>query len=195
MARGTIRIAASQPGMATVIATVSMLSDPKMRKALARAVNHSTGKTLTQVRRALVKQTGHKYGVIKAATAQWSASEATLQARIDARGKYARLKEFGAKQTGAGVVAAPWAKSTLFKGTFIAPRGKFAGNVYKRVRRTDGSVIRVGKNRSWLPIRPLYGPAIPKEIVKDASEAAFQRTVAAELPKRTAHELKRLLKL
>ena len=73
------------------------------------------------------------------------------------------LKEFGARQTAKGVSAAPWGKRRVFPHAFIAP--------------TLGGHVFIREGRSRLPIRKLWGPAIPREMVKDQSKEAFERTV------------------
>jgi hypothetical protein len=40
-----------------------------------------------------------------------------------------------------------------------------------------------------LPILKLWGPAIPREMVKGQSKEAFENTVRAELPARIEHEI------
>lgn len=188
--RGRVSVQTSG-NVANVIAAVELLSNKKGRVALSRAVNHATGKTITQVRRALVAQTGLKYGAIKQATQQYSSNAGNLQAEIKGTGKYTSLKEFGARQTSRGVSAAPWGRRVVFPGTFIV--AKRGGDVYKRVGM--GKSFRLGKEFGYseLPIKKLYGPAVPKEMVKDQSKAAFYKTVATDLPKRVEHEMARLL--
>ena len=73
-----------------------------VRVALARAVNHTGDKARTQVVRALVKQTGAKYGVIRKALKTKRANAATITFQIIGRGGFMSLKEFGARQTSKG---------------------------------------------------------------------------------------------
>jgi hypothetical protein len=47
--------------------------------------------------------------------------------------------------------------------------------------------------RTRLPIRKLWGPSLPIELVRSASPAAFEKSAAADLPQRLAHELGRLI--
>lgn len=146
--------------------------------AVARALNRTAERARTDMTRALVKQTGLKFGRIRAATSLWRASAGSLQAEIKAKGGYTSLKEFGARKTAKGVSAAPWGRRQVFDGTFIVRR--YGGHVYKREGR-----------RRW-PIQKLYGPAIPVEMVKGQSLTAFNRAVETELPKRLEHELGRI---
>ncbi len=165
--------------LAEIRAGVEALASPKLRQGFAFAINHTLGKTETQVNRALVKQTGLKYSTIKAAMKRYSASAGTLKGEIVGRGSHTTLGQFGPRQTSKGVSAAPWGERQIFEGTFMVAR--YGGEVFRRT----------GSSR--FPIKKLYGPAIPKEMVKDEAEAAFHRTVASELPSRVNHELSRLI--
>jgi hypothetical protein len=150
-----------------------------IKPALRRAINHTGDKARTQIARVLVKQTGLKYGKVRQALRTVPAGTALLVYRIIAKGGYTSLKEFGARQVKRGVSAAPWGKRHLFPHAFIAP--SLGGHVF----------IRKGKGR--FPIHKLWGPAIPAEMVKAESRAAFERTVATELPARLALEINAIL--
>jgi hypothetical protein len=73
--------------------------------------------------------------------------------------------------------AAPWNKRRIFPRSFIVPR---FGRAF----------IRTSKSR--LPIRPLYGPNLARELMKDGSAAAWQGGVA-NIVARVGHELGRML--
>ena len=123
-----------------------------IRPALARAINHTGDKARTQVVRALVKQTGAKSYAVRRAMHTKPASIGTLIFLIVSSGGYMSLKEFGARQTDKGVSAAPWDKRRVFPHTFIV--ASLGGHVFER------------KGSSRLPIRKLWGPSIPKEMVQ-----------------------------
>ncbi|MFG1332034.1 phage tail protein [Xanthobacter autotrophicus] len=148
-------------------------------QAVSRALNRTAEKARTDVTRALVKQTGLKFGAVRKATSLWRASPGSLSAEIRAKGGYTSLREFGARQTKKGVSAAPWGRRQVFDHAFIVKR--YGAHVYKRE----------GARR--FPILKLYGPAIPVEMVKGASRDAFFRAVESELPKRLDRELSRVL--
>jgi hypothetical protein len=177
--RGGLTITA-RGNAAEVLLPLELLASDRSRKAMAMAANHSTAKAQTQVRRAVAKQAGIGFGSVKAATKMFSATAASLTAEIKGTGSHLPLKVFKARQTARGVTAAPWNQRRLFASTFFV--GKFGGDVFRRT----------GKDR--FPIKKLWGPAIPKEMVKGASAAAFQGTVATALPPRVQHELARLLR-
>ena len=148
-------------------------------QATARALNRTAERARTEVTRALVKQTGLRFGVVRKATSLWRASPDSLSAEIRAKGGYTSLREFSARQTKKGVSAAPWGRRQVFDHAFIVKR--YGGHVYKRE----------GARR--FPILKLYGPAIPVEMVNGASRDAFFGAVESELPKRLDHELGRVL--
>ncbi len=147
------------------------------RTAMSRALNHEGNKGRTQVKRALVKQTGIKYGAVDKAMTTIRSMPTTLTYTLKARGDETNIAWFGGVQRGKGVSAAPWNKRRIFAHSFIVPR---FGRAY----------IRTSKNR--LPIRGLYGPNLARELVKDSSAAAWQRGVA-NIVARIGHEIGRML--
>jgi hypothetical protein len=151
-----------------------------IKPALAHAINRTGDKARTQVTRSLGKQMGLPYGAVRKALVTIPASGDRLVYKIVAKGGYMSLKEFGAVQKPKGVQAAPWGKRRVFPHTFIVP--SLGGHVFERV------------GRSRLPIRKLWGPAVPKELVKDQSKAAFEQTVAADLPRQIETEVNAVLK-
>jgi hypothetical protein len=156
---------------------LAMLGEGQARTALSRALNHEGDKGRTQVKRALAKQTGIKYGAIEKAMATIRATSATLTYRLKARGDETNIAWFGGVRRRKGVSAAPWNKWRIFRHAFIVPR---FGRAF----------IRTSKSR--LPIRPLYGPNLARELVKDSSAAAWQSGVA-KIVARVGHEIGRML--
>ena len=146
-------------------------------KAIARALNHTGGVASTQVKRALVRQVGVKSAAVNAALRKVRATPAGLIFELRSSGKHLGLKDFAARQTKRGVSAAPWRQRRVFPNTFMGP----GGHVYKRT------------SKKRLPIEKLWGPSIPKEMVRGESAQAFRSTVAERLPQRLQHELLRLL--
>ena len=156
---------------------LAALGDSQARKALSRALNHEGNKGRTQVKRALVKQTGIKYGAVDKAMATVRATPATLTYTLKARGDETNIAWFGGVQRRKGVSAAPWHKRRIFRHAFIVPR---FGRAF----------IRTSKGR--LPIRKLYGPNLARELVKDSSAAAW-RSGVANIVARVGHEIGRML--
>ena len=157
--------------------------------AIARAINHTGDKAKTQMIRALVPQTGLKRGVIVRALKVSKASAGGAYV-IRSRGGDISLKYFGARETRAGVSAAPHGQRQVFAGTFIKG-GRFPNRV--AIGKLNGHVFRrTGKGR--LPIaKQKSGVYIPQEMVSGASAEAFRTAVTADLPARLQHELLRVL--
>ena len=156
---------------------LAALGEGQARAALSRALNHEGDKGRTQVKRVLVKQTGIKYSAVNKAMATVRSTPATLTYTLKARGDETNIAWFGGVQRRKGVSAAPWNKRRIFARSFIVPR---FGRAF----------IRTSKKR--LPIRPLYGPNLARELVKDSSAAAWQSGVA-NIVARVGHELGRML--
>lgn len=165
--------------LAEVIAPLERLEHGAAIQAGCYAINHTVAKARTQVARALVRQTGLKYGAIAQELRQFSASPARPMAALDAAGAYHRLSEFSGARTAGGVVASPWSVRRTFPHTFFIPA--YGGGVFRRT----------GSGR--FPVTQLWGPAIPKEMIKAQSLEAWERTLATELPARMAHEWARLM--
>ena len=152
----------------------------KAFKTIARAINQVGNKTKTVVKRATAQQAGVKIGKVGAVMS----SHTTMgQGGAVVRGQYEiicrdvtlSLKEFSPRADAHGVSAKPWGKRRYFPHAFFGP----GGHVFKR--ETQGTSHRGPRPKhSQLPIHKLWGPAIPKEMVKDNAEQAFYRT-ASEL--------------
>jgi len=160
----------------------------KVVKAEARAVRHTGQKARTQVRIALAKQTGLKAALLNRALRGKMRAAAAFEIR--SRGGDINLRYFGATERGPGVLAAVRGVSQIWVGAFM--RGGWEGERVP-IPSLHGNVFhRAGGNR--LPIEPSKsGVIIPGEMLRDASLAAFNRVVAADLPTRILHELDRLL--
>jgi hypothetical protein len=165
--------------LAEVLAPLGRLANGAAVQAGCYALNHTIAKAKTQVARALGPQTGLPYGSVSKEIKQFSASPGKPQASLEASGAYHRLSEFAARKTGSGISAAPWGVRRIFPGTFfIAP---YSGGVFRR------------KGSKRFPVTQLWGPAIPKEMVKGPALSAWDRTLTTELPARMAHEWRRLI--
>jgi hypothetical protein len=156
---------------------LAALGESQARTAMSRALNHEGDKGRTQVKRALVKQTGIKYGAVDKAMATIRSTPATLTYQLKARGAETNIAWFGGRQRGKGVSAAPWNKRRIFRHAFIVPR---FGRAF----------IRTSNKR--LPIRWVYGPNVARELVKDTSAAAWRNGVA-NIVARIGHEIGRML--
>ena len=148
-------------------AAVQRVGEGAATTAFARALNKEGDKIRTKVRRALRHQTGIKAGVIRSQTKTIPATKARLSYKIVATGDHMSLAHFGAKQFSYGVRARPWGRSQQFKSAFIVDQLK--GEVFIR------------KSKVRLPIRRLYGPSTPKELIKGASLRTFEGSCPAVL--------------
>ncbi|MGY3588068.1 hypothetical protein [Bradyrhizobium sp. USDA 4350] len=150
------------------------------------AVNHTGAKAVTQMRSALVDQTGLKRKTLVKAVKGGSTAGGYI---IKSHGGNVRLKFFGARETRKGVSAAPWNSRHVYPGTFIKG-GRFPNRVGLKM---GGQVMqRAGAKR--LPLHGVKsGLFIPEEMVKGQSEAAFYRVLDTDLAPRLEHELSRIL--
>jgi len=172
------------------LANVLAAAGPKAPVAIRRALAHTGDKARTQVKRALVAQTGLKAKVIAKAIKVTRPNRDALRYVIRSRGGDISLKFFSPRETRKGVshksrhAPSPLAGSFTKGGRFprrIAAKG-LNGHVYRRT----------GKGRGPLALQD-SGVIIPAEMVEGASRAAFFSTVERELPARLAHELYRIL--
>lgn len=182
---------------------MARLDGPQKHMVLQRAVNHTGDKARTQVTRVLARQTGLPYGVIRKALKVNKAgggsilngeigirTDATLSYVITARGGDISLKYFKARETRAGVTAAPHGQRQLFAGTFIKG-GRFPNRV--TAKGMNGHVYTPLGNKWRGPVElKNSGVIIPAEMVSGASAEAFTSIVEAELPKRVMHEIEYL---
>jgi hypothetical protein len=117
-----------------------------------------------------VAQTGLSKSTISRAQREHRASASHLVYEIAAKGGDVRLKFFKARETKAGVSAAPWNKRQVYEGNFIKG-GRFpdrvgigmGGHVFKRTGAARGP-IEGGRS----------GLFIPKEMTTGQTAAAFE---------------------
>jgi hypothetical protein len=156
------------------------LSSGQKANAFRRALNHTGDKVYTIVLRTLSDQIGAPQAVIRryGKIIKLRANNAALTYTIRAAGGPIPIKHFRAYQTRKGVSAAPWKNRKTYRSAFIVPR--LGGHAFWRT------------GRKRLPIERIAGPNVPKEMVKDASAAAFHAVTATQLPRRVEHEIRRL---
>lgn len=145
----------------------------------ARAINHVGNKAFTRVRRETARQTGLKVGDVNAAMRKRLATAGEPVYRIIGRGAHFPAYKFGGRQTRKGASAAPWNKRRVFPGTFVARMPTGHVGIFHR------------KTAERRPIKELWGPAVPVEMIKGEAKSAFEQLVGAELMPRLAHELDR----
>lgn len=166
---------------------VEALGSKKAHKAARRAVNHTGRKAFTRVKRAGAKQVGltQKKLIELGAIEKRRASGGGLSYEITSSGKPLSLKHFKAKQFSYGVKAKPWGESRKFPGAFIN-----VGTFRSGVPFDDGHAYVRTSSKSF-PVKRMFGPAIPEELVRGESRKAFD-DAAGELGDRIGHEIGRL---
>lgn len=168
---------------------VAILGEGKARTAFRRGLNRVGNTARTKTIRALAKQVGLPQNKVRSfgAIRTRRANAARLEYSIEATGRAIPLKEFSARQFGYGVRAKPWGTSRRFESAFI-----FAGSPGSGQFVSNGDVFIRTSSASY-PIRKLFGPSIPEEIVKDQSAEAFE-DAALDLGPRIAHEVRVITK-
>ncbi|MHC0055329.1 hypothetical protein [Actibacterium sp. D379-3] len=141
-------------------AAAAQLGEQAATRAFNRALNNEGNKVRTQVRRALRQQTGAKAALINRETRSIRSTFSNLTYTIEAQGDYLGLSHFSPRQFAYGVRAKPWGRWQRFDSAFLV--GSLANNAF----------VREGNAR--LPIKKMFGPAIPKEMVQDATRDAFE---------------------
>lgn len=165
---------------------------PKFILAEVRAVNHTGDKAKTAMRRALVAQTGLKYGTMMKAVKSRRAFNVGAEGAayvIHIHGGNVALKYFKAKETRAGVAASPWNSRRVYAGTFIK-----GGRFPERVALAMGGQVFKRNGSKRFPIeKQKSGLFLPIEFAQGSSRAAFYATVEGSLLPRLSHELARVL--
>lgn len=157
--------------------------------ALAWGINAVGRKATTQMRRALVGQTGLKYGVMVRALRTKAATANRLEFRIESRGGDVRLKFFSPRETKAGTTAQPWNKRSLYAGAFMK-----GGRFPNRVPLNKGNTVFKRVGRSRYPIaEQRSGLFIPDEMIRGASKAAFDQVTTRDLEDQAVRALYAIL--
>jgi hypothetical protein len=132
----------------------------------------------------LRKQPGTKVELINRETRTIWSSFSTLSYEIRARGDYLGLSHFNPRQFSYGVRAKPWGRSQRFGGAFVL--GSASNNVFVNTRTFSP------KSGRYNAIKKLFGPSIPKELVKDEAKRAFEEGSPDVLSEAT-RQLQRLI--
>lgn len=151
----------------------------RIQQVISRVLNHVGGTARTKVKSALAKQMGLPAGTVDARLITKRAYPGNQSFEITAAGRPIPLADFDARQTRRGVSARPWGNRRVFPGTFIVET--LGGQVFRRA------------GRARLPIVKLWGPSIPREMLRDEAPRVFFQEVRTKLPIRLHHELRRVL--
>lgn len=178
---------------------VSSIYDAAGRKGpnvMADAINRSGSVATTATRRAVAKQMGVKYGGVLSASKTFRARPDNLTFDLVGRGNAIPLKEFSARQNKQGVRARPWGKARLFRGLFIVR--KVGGHVFRRAPTGTRRVRRISPTTgkpylSELPIEVRYGPALPRELVKDVPPKVWNDSIVDTYPENVERALRRFM--
>jgi hypothetical protein len=171
---------------------LAALGSDRGAMAMSRALNHEGQKAMTQIKRALAKQTGMKYGDLSNFTRAVPASPSTLSFGIRVSGRETNIAAFGGRQTAAGVSAAPWGRRQLFAHAFMASAVKGAQGLSEATAEGGKMLAFMRLGRSRLPIRPIFGPNIAREALKGEAKETFEKAAPAVLD-RLGYEIQRIL--
>lgn len=165
-------------------AMVQRVGERDAALAFSRALNHEGRKTYTALTygksSALHRQTDIPPSIIRAATKFTPSRKSNLRTVISGSGKELPLRLFKPHQFKFGVKAKVWGRMQSYKSAFIV--AKYGGNVFHRT------------SRKRFPIQKMFGPSIPKEMVKDQTLETFEQSGNAVMD-RAMHELSRILKV
>jgi hypothetical protein len=161
-------------------AMVQQVGEGNAALAFSRALKHEGRKTFTAVKRALRKQTDIPPAMITASMAFRSSSKRNLRTIISGSGRELPLRLFKPSQFSYGIRAKVWGRYQTYRSGFIV--AKYDGNVFHRT------------SSKRFPIQKMFGPSIPKEMLKDETLETFERSGNAIMD-RAMHELSRILKV
>lgn len=136
-------------------------------KAAVSALNKVATSARAEAVRQIARETGIKQSEIRQHLVIRRATRNTLSAQISAKPWSPNLIRYQARQTKQGVSAAPWRNRRVHKGTFIANQGRTV-------------FAREGKAR--LPLKPIRGPSVPREFMRDVAMRAMRAKVAERFP-------------
>lgn len=187
-----LRVTLHGDGLQKTIQLAQRLGDmSKVYPAFARAINHTGNVAKTGVYRTLAKQTGLKIGITRRAVHFYPASAGNLTGELTSRGGDVGLKYFGARETKAGVSAAPFNQRRVFPHTFFK-----GGKWPKRKALNMGGHVfdpDLGSNKWGRPFKKAKsGVIIPEQMTQGETLDVFHQTVEQRLPPRVMHEVKRL---
>lgn len=174
-----IRVTINDAAIREFARKTQQLAGGAARVELRRGLQDGGNKVRTLVRRALKEQTGVvRYGLIVERVTSYIADGAgEITYNITTRGKGLPIKEFKWSVPG-NVQAMPWNVSHLFARSF---RTKVKG------------LLRARTTSKRFPIRALYGPSLPKELVRDKSLDAFEKGVRTIVSASIAVRMARLM--
>jgi hypothetical protein len=174
-----VTIKPSDDGLDRYGSQLLALADGQAARVLSDGLNKAGNLARTQVKRALVTQSGVKYRLIDQSTQTTLSTPSTLTYSLAVSGEETNLNLFGARQTSKGVSAAPWGRRQIFDGAFIVEA--WGGKVMRRA------------SASRFPVASLWGPNLAREVLKERPLAAFETTLNERWAGQVARQLARHL--
>ncbi|PXX10765.1 phage tail protein [Paraburkholderia tropica] len=166
-------------------------------RAIARALNKVAAQARNEASRE-VRALGYnmRASAIKKSFRVHGASRNKLAVSLVATGAPIPIINYGARQTAKGVTVRVKNGRKLLPHAFIATMQSGHRGVFQRVGRAHRKVKKEGRKAymSGLPIRELYGPAIPDALGNDAVEKAMARIIEQKYPRILEYELSRMAK-
>lgn len=159
------------------------LSSDGVSKIIYRSMNKVGDRTYTQVVRKLTAVTGAQQKRVRHVTKKIPASRTRPEFTIVSRDRHMSLKDFEPRQTRTGISTKAWGKRK------VRPKDRpysFFG---------PGGHVFVRQTRKRLPIKKLWGPAIPKEMMSREVSMLVNEQLprfVAEAVRLTELELKRI---
>ena len=151
--------------VAAMIAAMEQLGEKKLARTLRWALGKAGDRGYTASKRAIAKELGLKQAVV---AGQMKKKMRALEFVVDSEGARLPLKYYSPRQTKKGVTVRIYGRRRLERSAFIVH--KYDGNVYRRA------------SKARFPIVKLTGPAIPIEMIREASVDAFRAALARVFP-------------
>lgn len=160
-------------------------------RAVVRALNKMADQVKTAASRE-IRSAGYKLKAsdIKAALKVRRASGSQKTAAVIASGRPLPLVKYSARQTSKGVTVDVLKGRKLIAGAFIATMPNGHRGVYVREQASKHRKVQQRGKPVWsqLPIRQLFGPAIPDGMANSAVQSALLQLVEEKFPSILEHE-------
>lgn len=171
-----------KPVIADIKKALSRYSEEVQRRALYNALNHEGAILYTATKRNLVAQTSIKYSRVSSHLKEIKAHPNKLTYMIVAKDTATRLQDFrGGGKPGGKARYFVWNRSRTFKGAFM-------------ITTKSGQTIpvkRIAKGHGAGSLKGLYGPIMPKEMIRPGSMTIDQikEAMPRRILPRVIHEL------
>ena len=166
-------------GMPSLLRKLRAIERSVVPLAVSRGINRTTTTVRAEASRDTARAMGLKVRPVRKSMRVQRASTQRLFSLIIATGRKLSLRHFAARHIRKGVSHKAYGRRQLAKGAFMA-RGK----------NTDVKQVFARRGPARLPIRKLFGPAVPETLAKDNIMTAVRRNVRRLLPKRIKAQFK-----